>query len=83
MSSPQPCLISPYVSAPESTKFNVPGVDPDDPYRTIKQLVVKISVETKRKVKDVQTDDEFSGSEKPSIGLTDFIFRMVRYLDRW
>lgn len=58
-------------------------MDPKEPYRLIKELILKITAGVKRQTSDRLTDDKFSGTEKPAIGLEDFIFRMVRYLDKW
>ena len=72
-----------HVVSIELASIRIPEVDPKEPYRLVKQLVLKITRQVELRTSPKQTDDKFSGTEVPAILLSDFIFRMVRYLDRW
>lgn len=63
----------------------LPDGDPNQPYKgivpVIGNVVDKLSIKKKQPGDGLM--EEFSGRKEPKININDYLFRLVRYLDKW
>mmetsp|Transcript_18458 Transcript_18458/g.24111 ORF Transcript_18458/g.24111 Transcript_18458/m.24111 type:complete len:387 (+) Transcript_18458:164-1324(+) len=62
----------------------LPDGDPNQPYRDIVPIIRNVVAQiVVKNTKDSRYLDEFAGRKEPKITLNDYLFRLVRYLDKW